>query len=55
MPPARRGKSKIRKCLSCLAYTLREECPKCGKRTIPAPPPDYSPKDPHRLIKVGLI
>jgi len=36
---------KIRKCVSCAAYTMRQECPQCGGETRTAHPPKYSPLD----------
>ncbi|MGB9577013.1 MAG: RNA-protein complex protein Nop10 [Candidatus Micrarchaeia archaeon] len=36
---------KLRKCVACKAYTLKEECPKCGGETRAAHPPKYSPHD----------
>ncbi|MCD4739840.1 RNA-protein complex protein Nop10 [archaeon] len=36
---------KLRKCSTCNAYTLEEQ--HCGKETIAAHPPKYSPKDPY--------
>lgn len=36
---------RIRKCGSCAAYTLSEECPKCKGRTFTAHPPKFSPED----------
>jgi H/ACA ribonucleoprotein complex subunit 3 len=32
-------------CGSCKAYTLKENCPKCGQKTILPKPPKYSPQD----------
>ena len=28
--------SKLKKCSSCLIYTLKENCPKCNKKTSEA-------------------
>lgn len=35
----------ILKCSSCESYTIKESCPKCGKKTVPSQPPKYSPED----------
>jgi H/ACA ribonucleoprotein complex subunit 3 len=48
---------KIRKCLKCKIYTLKETCPKCGSRTESAHPPRFSPEDKYgkyrRMLKYG--
>ena len=40
---------KMRKCVSCDAYTLKDVCPKCGSKsktkTKSAHPPSFSPED----------
>jgi H/ACA ribonucleoprotein complex subunit 3 len=36
---------RLRKCKDCGIYTLKEECPKCGKRTGSPHPPKFSPED----------
>jgi H/ACA ribonucleoprotein complex subunit 3 len=36
---------KIRKCVSCAAYTMQQGCPQCGRETRTAHPPKYSPVD----------
>jgi len=36
---------KLRKCVTCKSYTLKEICPKCGKKTITPHPPRFSPED----------
>ena len=36
---------KIRKCGRCGAYTLGQECGKCGDKTHTAHPAKYSPED----------
>jgi len=38
---------KIRKCLLCGIYTLKEECPTCKSKTIVAKPARFSPQDPY--------
>ena len=35
----------LRICRNCKAYTLREECPKCGQKTSSPHPAKYSPQD----------
>ena len=32
-------------CPSCDIYTLEDRCPKCGKKTVVAHPPRFSPED----------
>jgi len=36
---------RLRKCRGCGVYTLREECPNCGKKTSSPHPPRFSPED----------
>ncbi|MEF8833061.1 MAG: RNA-protein complex protein Nop10 [Candidatus Thermoplasmatota archaeon] len=36
---------KIKKCLSCDEYMLKEFCGKCGEKTVNPKPPKYSPED----------
>jgi H/ACA ribonucleoprotein complex subunit 3 len=36
---------KIRKCLNCKRYTLKEICQYCGNKTVYPHPPKYSPQD----------
>jgi len=38
-------KSKIRRCLNCKRYTMKENCPVCGKVTVNPLPPRFSPID----------
>lgn len=38
-------KTKIRKCIYCNIYTLKDICPKCGRETVSIAPPHYSPLD----------
>jgi len=38
---------KIKKCLRCGKYTLKEICPLCGEKTKLAHPPKFSPEDPY--------
>jgi len=51
-------KSKIRKCLNCKRYTLKEKCPVCGKTTVNPLPPRFSPIDKYgeyrRRLKNGI-
>ncbi len=46
---------KIRKCKDCERYTMKENCPLCGKQTLIMEPPRYSPQDKYgkyrRLVK----
>jgi len=36
---------KMKKCLKCGTYTLKEVCPKCGEKTIIPKPPKFSLED----------
>ena len=38
-------KSKIKKCLSCNRYTMKEKCPICNAGTVTTIPMRFSPKD----------
>jgi H/ACA ribonucleoprotein complex subunit 3 len=38
---------KIRKCVVCGEYTLKEVCENCGSVTKNPKPPRFSPKDPY--------
>jgi H/ACA ribonucleoprotein complex subunit 3 len=40
-------KSKMRKCVKCGVYTLKNCCPNCGEETINPKPPRFSPEDPY--------
>ncbi|EHP89692.1 RNA-protein complex protein Nop10 [Methanotorris formicicus] len=49
---------RIRKCLKCGRYTLKEFCPNCGEKTIIPKPPKFSPEDRYgkyrRMLKKSL-
>ncbi|WP_456373138.1 RNA-protein complex protein Nop10 [Methanocaldococcus sp.] len=36
---------KMKKCLKCGTYTLKDVCPKCGEKTIIPKPPKFSLED----------
>jgi len=36
---------KLKKCINCGTYTMKEQCPKCGEKTCTAHPPKFSPED----------
>ncbi|MEM2878400.1 MAG: RNA-protein complex protein Nop10 [Candidatus Hadarchaeales archaeon] len=38
---------KMKKCKPCGIYTLKEVCPRCGKKTVSPHPPRFSPLDPY--------
>jgi len=48
-------KFKIKKCLSCKKYTLKDVCPSCGGKTAPAHPARFSPDDKYLEYKVKMI
>lgn len=37
--------NKIKFCQKCIEYTMKQECSKCGDKTIRKIPPRYSPED----------
>ncbi|MFO7992157.1 MAG: RNA-protein complex protein Nop10 [Thermoplasmata archaeon] len=37
--------NRIKKCSRCGRYTLSDQCPECGGKTINPKPPKYSPED----------
>ena len=38
-------RSVMKKCPVCDIYTMKDECPKCGERTVSPLPPRFSPED----------
>jgi len=38
---------RIRKCLKCGTYTLKESCSRCSENTVTVGPARYSPQDPY--------
>jgi len=40
-------KVRMRKCPKCGTYTLKENCPVCGEKTVTPIPPRFSPEDPY--------
>jgi H/ACA ribonucleoprotein complex subunit 3 len=44
-------KSLLKKCLKCNFYTIRNVCAKCGKETVTAHPPRFSPDDKYVLLR----
>lgn len=36
---------EILKCSKCDTYTLKENCPKCGEKTLSPKPARFSPQD----------
>ncbi|TDA35969.1 MAG: RNA-protein complex protein Nop10 [Hadesarchaea archaeon] len=49
-----RKRVRLRKCKVCGIYTLKEECPSCGKETSSPHPPRFSPLDPYRKYRRKL-
>lgn len=48
-------KAKIRKCVKCEKYTLKDVCPYCGEKTRIAHPAKFSPDDPYLNLKIKAI
>jgi H/ACA ribonucleoprotein complex subunit 3 len=46
---------KLRKCLKCKRYTLKEICPICGEKTVYPHPPRYSPQDRYGRFRREII
>ncbi|HKX81703.1 MAG TPA: RNA-protein complex protein Nop10 [Nitrososphaera sp.] len=46
-------KHLIRKCAADNLYTLKLECPRCGKPTVDAHPPKYSPDDKYARYRIS--
>lgn len=45
-------KFQLRKCPQCKIYTLKEECPKCAKKTTTAHPAKFSPDDKYARYRI---
>ena len=43
----------VRRCGECHAYTLAQECPKCGARTGSAHPAKFSPDDKYMRYRLA--
>ena len=46
-------KHLIRKCPDAPVYTLKHDCPHCGKVTIDPHPPKYSPDDKYVRYRIS--
>ena len=44
---------QMRKCPSCKRYTLKDECPQCGDKTVTVHPGKYSPDDKYARYRVS--
>ncbi|MCS7105793.1 MAG: RNA-protein complex protein Nop10 [Candidatus Aenigmarchaeota archaeon] len=44
----------MKKCNSCKTYTFKENCPKCGQKTVSPLPPPYSPEDKYGKYRRSL-
>ena len=44
---------QMRKCPSCKRYTLKEDCPQCGNKTVTVHPGKYSPDDKYARYRVS--
>lgn len=48
-------KFKIKKCVKCGRYTLKEKCPLCDEKTLVAHPARFSPDDKYLKYKIKSI
>ena len=48
-------KSKIKKCLKCKTYTLKDVCTICGEDTVNPLPPSFSPIDKYGKYRRELM
>ncbi|MGI0024857.1 MAG: RNA-protein complex protein Nop10 [Nitrososphaera sp.] len=46
-------KHLIRKCPTSPVYTLKHDCPHCGKATVDPHPPKYSPDDKYARYRIS--
>ncbi len=46
---------RIRKCVKCYRYTLKERCPVCGSETIFPHPARFSPEDRYVEYRVRAL
>ncbi len=44
---------QMRKCPDCKRYTLKDECPKCGNKTVTVHPGKYSPDDKYARYRIS--
>ena len=44
---------QLRKCVSCNHYTLKDECPKCNKKTKTSHPAKFSPDDKYMKYRLA--
>ena len=44
---------QMRKCTDCKKYTLKDDCPKCGNKTVTVHPGKYSPDDKYARYRVS--
>lgn len=44
---------QMRKCPSCKRYTLKDDCPQCGNKTVTVHPGKYSPDDKYARYRVS--
>ncbi len=48
-------RSKILRCRECNLYSMKENCPKCGRPTSITRPARYSPEDRYGKYRRALI
>lgn len=44
---------QLRRCTECGAYSLKMQCPKCGKDTTSAHPAKFSPDDKYMRYRLA--
>ena len=44
---------QMRKCPDCKKYTLKDDCPQCGNKTVTVHPGKYSPDDKYARYRVS--
>ncbi|TLX92837.1 MAG: RNA-protein complex protein Nop10 [Thaumarchaeota archaeon] len=46
-------KFQLRRCSTCKRYTLKEECSRCGNKTVSVHPGKYSPDDKYARYRIS--
>lgn len=45
---------RIRKCVNCKLYTIKDVCPRCNSKTVIPHPPRFSPDDKYVIYRVRM-